>query len=601
MEAYREEGEARQEVGDLMAKQVSGDLATDILEKVNYHKRHTKQLRERMESDFALYRLEPFKMSTVGDDEGNWDEVTCNDPVVLASKCIELITQGTVRVTCGTLGNKKEREGLALTEQFAYGSMNKIDERLGRFLQPDLKSSLGVDAVLRGWVGLRAFLYNGEDDKPVFDVVPWDIRNTYWGMGRNGLLWACHTYYESPEAVEDQWGEDAGKLMPDTEGRILVYDYWDDKQQTTMVDLKVVGQVKHKLKRVPVFILPVGGMRLIQSSIYRDTIKGVGESIYQNNRDLFDLKSRWLTYFTTLTGENVRTTVKVFYNAGNPPRMDRKLRAKDRAVMLDKSKGQDIEDIPSHQLTAEAYQGLNEVSGMLNAGGAPPVLMGNAEGTNTVGGLNILSHNAMTMVGSRNRAVEQALSWLAKELVLQYSEGDFESVHFDGVDGRSQEYSVDVSKDKLVTDRPIRAENKLNLPQDEMTMAGIVDRMKASGIWSVERAMDKMGVPDPDVEKGIINREKGEAVMPLALLELQDQLIKDRSPYVWVVQRAIEQMLAQAQQPPQGGPGQPPAPGGGLPSPGGVVPRPGIPALAQGMNPKMNQQGMNAEDMRAQR
>jgi hypothetical protein len=260
--------------------------------------------------------------------------------------------------------------------------------------------------------------------------------------------------------------------------------------------------------------------------------------------------------------------------------------------------GQKLEELAPHSLTVEAQIGLNEVQGMLNTGGVPPVLMGNAAGTNTVGGLNILSHQAMTIVKPRNKLVEDAFSWLAKELVQQYVDGEYEGIHFEGLDGRNHEYAVDIAKEKLVTDAPIKAENKLNLPQDEMTMAGVVGAMTEANVWSQQRAMDKMGVEDPDAEKQIIAREKGEAAMPLALYALRDGLIKDdpKNPHIWVVQKAIQQMEQQAMQNVAGATTQP-----GVPNVSGVVPKPGLPVTNKGMSPQLNDQTMTNEDMRLER
>jgi hypothetical protein len=66
------------------------------------------------------------------------------------------------------------------------------------------------------------------------DVTDWDPRNTYWGMGPDGLAWACNKEYKSRSQIIAEYGEDPAEddRDPAAENDDLpeyaVYDWFDE-------------------------------------------------------------------------------------------------------------------------------------------------------------------------------------------------------------------------------------------------------------------------------------------------------------------------------------------------------------------------------------
>ena len=102
--------------------------ANEIMLAVDECARRTQDLRERMESDFSLWRLDPFQLGKV---QGDYSDVTSNAPAVLANRVVEILSDARLRFLI-PLADEDEaaRAQMALTERFVQGALNLADQRL---------------------------------------------------------------------------------------------------------------------------------------------------------------------------------------------------------------------------------------------------------------------------------------------------------------------------------------------------------------------------------------------------------------------------------------------------------------------------------------
>ena len=120
--------------------------AEDIIGMVDAHYDATDTLRQRMDRDHQLYRLEAY------DAGDGYQSYTSNAPQTYADKVISWMTGAEVIVRIPPNGNpRNSREVNNDKERFLIGALKSADERLCMKLVPPLKDQLAWYITLRGW------------------------------------------------------------------------------------------------------------------------------------------------------------------------------------------------------------------------------------------------------------------------------------------------------------------------------------------------------------------------------------------------------------------------------------------------------------------
>lgn len=498
----------------------------DILNAVAECQKHTQDLRDRMEEDFSLWRLDPYR---VGKNEGDYRDFTTNSPAVLGNKVIDLLSNARLRFTIPISDeNEEERQHLSLTERFVYGAVNLADERLAATVAPPIQSQLAWYATLRGWYVIRCFMRrvgDGNREITVPDIAVWDILNTYWGLGAGGINWACYKRYASAEQVRGEYGME---VPPDDYGRVAVYDYWDDENEAVIIgDSFVKSPEPHGLDQIPVLIGTVGATPLVQSMACHDTIRNVGESVYANNRHVYPKQSEMLSYYLTVTAMGARTPLVVYYSGETPPEFENNPYAKGNVIFLKKGK-EEARELLKADLPRDANILLNFLGQQVSIGGLPPISYGEIDHQLPAAGIGMLTHSALSILKPRQKAIELAFEWIARELIAQYKSGRFTGMKLQGMDSTDRHFHVRVKPDEICDEWRIVAELVPELPQDELQNAGIATQLVKAEIISRETAMDKyLHVPDTDSEAKKIAREQAENLPPIKLRRLAAALLKD--------------------------------------------------------------------------
>ncbi len=517
---------------------------------------------ERMDDDHDMWRMEDFQ---IGKDKGDYQTVTTNKPRVFADKLIDELANATLKFNIPIYKkDKTDRERGSMTEQAVIGMLAMADDLLLNAGQPGHQPQMAWDVVLRGWITLRFWMYE-KGGRVVPDLAVWDRRQTCFAQGQWGIYKACHIRYASEEELEDRYNK---KFAADSMGQVKVYDYWgrsdtaitqDGNEFKPFVEYVIIGSqivdtLETKRERCPIFAIPAGATRLIQTDRHIDTIKDVGESCFARNRKLYPKESELMSYELTNVALSTHTPLINIYDSkkdGEPIILPASPYRKGGVINVDIGKGQTLEELFKPQSSNELPRLSAEFDARTTDGSAPPIIYGRMESQMTAQGTAMLIHAGMGVLKTGTNAMSQAYTWLANEIVSQYKEGDFDNAQVQGADGKGKQFSTTVKKELLVTDRRIVVKVNVEVPQDNLQNADIASRLVDKKLSSRQTVMDKwLHIQDVDGELDVINREEAEEENLIKLYILRDAYIKDPSlkGLAWVIDRKIRMLEQQAMQ-----------------------------------------------------
>lgn len=275
-------------------------LQDDIIEKVDDKERDTKNLRERMDSDYSLWSLEGYTGAGAG-----YQAYTSNEPGTLGAKAVSILSGAAITVQVRQNNDERNaRDDDNAKEQFALGNFRSNDERLALMGLPGLRSQISWFLPIRGWTCGRALLVK-RGQRTWADATPWDPRETMWEFGPNGLLWICHKYVSLASQIRAEYGEnvfsDGRMTTKDNRALVVRYDYYDDEKNLVIIpDARKtpVKNERHGLERVPGWTVastlqpPIvprqTGSFTFDSEAINDALTDYGESIYRNDRALYN-------------------------------------------------------------------------------------------------------------------------------------------------------------------------------------------------------------------------------------------------------------------------------------------------------------------------
>ena len=505
--------------------------AGDELKKVTDSLNHTTELRKRFEDDFEKARSETFNIPLT---EGKWETFTSNRASTDIGRLVNTLSSSRLKLWIPlTDEDKKQRKDLSKTEQFPYGVIalrDSIYQTIPEALP--LHESMSWFAPNRGWMVLLCYLFEEDDGKngavkPHIPVL--DILNTYWISGSEGLLWFCTKRYASPEDVKDQYEED---LKPDSKGRIVLHNVWDKDQYGTIGEGDWVGSpTDHHAGHIPALILPGGSTPHIQSERHDDTMKDVGESALEHNRNLYEIESRMGSYALTIAGRTAKTPLKFMWDStkgGQAPELESSPFEKGSTIPLDIGMGQDLVSGVSPEMTRDFYAYWEYLQARLREGSKTPADFANISSAGPAAGLNILRHASLTNIKPFQKLMERSYVWLAQELVSQYKSGGFGKMEIQGLDGLNRRFKMEVKPGDIDDGWQFEAQLKADFPQDEMANIGMAVQATQAELLSIETALDKYDlVDDTDLEQRKKDREKAYGVAGIAMRRVAKALKED--------------------------------------------------------------------------
>jgi len=582
-----------------------------IIDKVESHYDATEPLRNRMDRDYSLYRLDPY------DAGDGYQSYTSNEPSTFADKVISFVTGSEMVARIPNVAEKEEaRKANNMKEKFFLGILKSADERIKRHSMPSIKNQLAWYITLRGWYAGRALLVKDKDEDTYVDITPWDPMHTYWSLGSEGLEWACYKVKKSKDLVESQYNIKLPRNEDyDDEDWIDVYDYYDKEMNTVVLSNGRVAKkpTPHGADEVPVFLGPVGSAPMIQAlndmTPIDDTIADYGESIYKHNRENYEKNNQIMSIMLELTSRARRQGLKIISRDGTKS-LDEDPYKEGTEISL--AQGEDVQPLGLMEVARETGSFMGLISGEMQRGGVPHTLYGDIQFQLSGFAINTLRQGIDSIISPRIEALENAYKKICMIIFDQYMSESFDSMELSGQDMNRQYFKEKINPKDIEGTGDIEITFVGQLPQDDLTkmnMAQIARDGEAPLLPDIFIRDKILGLQDTDMIDDAIKEQTAERILPEAALWTLLQSAEDRGRpdlaqfyYGELItmmnekqtkRLQSEQQLQQAAQPPQppqpqqprgmdprvmpnammGGPPPQPTPPQGMVAPG--TPRPG--------------------------
>jgi hypothetical protein len=572
----------------------------DIVDLVESHYDATEPLRQRMQDDHALYRLEPY------DAGEGYQSYTSNEPQTFAEKVIGWVTGADMTVRIPHDGADSDlRERNDLKERFLIGIEKAANERLCRLMLPELRDQLGWYTAIRGWYAGRALLAKRPDGSTYVDITPWDPLHTYWGTGPDGLEWICYKVPKTKDQIFSQYNVKIDWDTPYSADGIEVYDFYDKEMNTILIHngsknqplIRVVKkQQRHGADQVPAFLGAVGSNPYIvalSQSTMQDTISDVGESVFRSTRDLYPKHNLMMSTLLELTARSRRQGLIVRSRDGTKS-LEEDPYLEGSEISL--AQNENVEPLGLLEMAKETGAFMSLVSGEMQRGSLPYSVYGELPFQLSGFAINTLRQGVETVVNKYLRSVEKAYRMIFNLISDQYSAGSYKSMELSGMDRNRMFFTEEISPDMIKnTGQPV-VNLVGQLPQDDMTRFSMaqIAREGPTPLLSDRAIRDRiLSLQDADQMDDAIKEQMAEQMLPEAALwtllraserqgreDLAQFYLGELMNVLMQKRRAAEEQAA-----PPGSPPGPPGPIGPLP-PGGGGPPMGPPGLPPEVMPE---------------
>ena len=357
----------------------------EIIRAVERHEEQTLSLRDRMEGDYRLYRLEPYQeVDGYGQPVEGFRSYTSNAPQVYADKVIQWIARAEFGIRIPQGGRTRAQRAVdALKEKWTWGLMRSVDRRIQQRMEPPMRDLTAFHNVVRGMVAGRWLMMNTASGETLVDMTPWDPLHTYWAVGTEGLDWACYKIRKTRGEIRSEYGVDVGadentltvQAQDGEEAELEVFDFYDRAYNTVVAGNGVVLKrpTPHGSGRVPVVIVPVGPVPLVQTDSAADSVSDYGESVFKSNRDIYDKHNLMMSIFLELAARARKPPLGVKSRDGRKTLEEDPYR---EGTTISMSEGDEVEAFPLLQTTQDAADLTGQISGEVQRGSIPHSVYG---------------------------------------------------------------------------------------------------------------------------------------------------------------------------------------------------------------------------------
>ena len=577
----------------------------DILDLVEAHAVVTEPLRNRMDIDHQLYRLNPY------DAGDGYQSYTSNEPQTYADKIISWMAAADRVIRIPPAGNpRSNREVNNDKERFIIGAFRSADERLSNRLLPDLQSQLAWYITLRGWYAGRALLVKRDENTTYVDITPWDIMHTYWGTDADGLSWACYKTKKTRSEIERQYNVRLGTEREDDDG-IDVYDFYDREDNFVAIPHRFIKkrtrhtpEADEECGSVPVFLGPVGANPLIQSlewSSIEDTYEDYGESVFKSTREVYNNHNFMMSTMLELTARSRKQGLKITSRDGTKTLEEDPYK---EGTEISLAQGEDIQPLGLLEVARETGAFMGMVSGEMQRGSIPHSVYGELQFQLSGFAINTLKQGVETVLSPRIISLQRAYTQISNLLCDQYSSGAFTAMELSGRDNNRMYFSETITPERVKEGGTVEITVVPRLPQDDMSKYSMAQIAREGptplmpDLWIRDNIL---GIQDADQTEDSIKEQIAERTLPEASLwslyqasvkQGRDDLAQFYLGELTLMMVSKARMIAETLggAPPGPSPGaQPPVPPG-VPPPGpqgppGVPPQVAPPAMMNGMPP----------------
>ena len=554
--------------------------ADEIIERVHQQSEDTQSLRLRFEKDYGRYRLDKHVTAA------GFKTYTSNAPMVYADKIASWLNSAQLLLQIPSEDRQRQdREASDSKERFLLGCLRSADERLARLVLPSVREQLAWHTVVRGWYAGRALIAKTKRGESYVDIMPWDPLHTYWGMGSDGIDWACYKTKKSHAAIKAQYGVDlpdsrweqrnygssALDGLSDTRVGLDVYDYYDAETNTVVVEGAVLKKAAaHGSPRTPVFIGAVGTAPLVLTNQETADISLYGPSVFKAIGELSETFNEIMSIWFELVSRARKPPIVVGSRDG------RKKLENDPYVTgseLALAEGEHVEALKLLEMTRDAAAFVGIVSGELQRGTLPHSAYGELAFALSGFAITQLRQGIDAPLQPRLRAVENAYLQICNLLTDQYLTGAFAPMRLSGYHRNRQYFEATITPDEVLVGGDPEISLMPDLPQDDMAKVSMAQMLREGPTplmpdgWIRSKTL---GVQDADRLEDAVKEQIGERMLPEAALwtvmtSLENRGRPDLAKFYWgQLAELVQQKLATF-----GGGGNGAVPGGNGAVPGG--------------------------------
>lgn len=471
--------------------------AEEIVRKVEQHRNATASWRDSMDLDLRLYDGFPYQTESAilhgegaSRDDGGYRSYTSNEPQTYGKKVIATLSlsRPNLRVPAGVEFRDK-RDFHDLKERLGIGMLHQADDWLVDVrMEKTLQESLAWYTSIRGAYAVRALLVKSEDGGQRVEIQPWDPRDTYWGMDKDGMAWACLKQWYTVDRIAVEFGI----TMPerdDSNELVEVYSYYDRKRHMIVIpDLKD-GFAKKPLNhgavdgsgkpKVPVHIGGVGSRPLLNNSHLpqRSEITGGnvsghsqvdydgwGESIFVANRGIYPLVNELRSIYLHLVAA-ARERTWVYSSAGGEKQLSDDPNQEGGVIPIDLN--EHLDPIPLPEMTKDAAALLGLVEGEMQRGALPHSIFGELQFQLSGIAIDTLRQNMLTVISPALKAMDRAVKQILTGLTDQYVGGAFAPMKLAGIGVNREYFDEEISPDDIRDLPGYLVKHVANLPHDD--------------------------------------------------------------------------------------------------------------------------------------
>jgi len=524
-------------------------------------------LHERMDKDFDRYNLVAYAGET--DENGNpllngYKKFTSNDPRTSMNLAVHLLSTAPALIRVRKpKAQKAQRETDNLKELFALGILQAADTRRADLMMPSLQDSLAAQCLMRGRTAQRVLLIKedidpseieatveeipletvGEEGKPVegiatsttrtyVDIQDWDPRNTYWGMGKHGLAWACHKVSKTAEAIKTEFDITIEEGNLDSSMEFAVYDYFDETDNQIIVSggREAKSKTPHGMGKVPVDIHMVGGLPFFQAA-GKDYEVNYGESFYQSDREMYDQQNFILSVLAELSKRSISQGLLVFSQDGKLS-LESDPRVSGAETQL-RTTQEDVKTMPPMEMVKESGALMGVIAQMVQRGTFPASVFGELAFQLSGFAITQLRQGMEAPISPSVKTTKTALRGILNILADAYVSANFDVMTLSGrmQDVERTDFEEEMSLDAIKEGGLIEVEIVPQLPQDDAAKAALAQILTSGDVPLVDHRFAR---------ENIIQLQDVEQVERA----VQEQLAKTGSPTAL----AFSNMLAAAEQ-----------------------------------------------------
>ena len=513
-----------------------------IIKAVDRHETDTQALRDRMEADYSKWRLDPHQNIDPVTDEvlEDYAVYTSNAPKTFGNKIVAMLSQAEVLVRVEHINDKTHPpEADNDKERLAIGLLHAADERMVRLLQPTIQAALAWNICIRGgYVGGRALLVKRPDGRTYADITPWDPLHTHWGLGQDGLAWACYKIRKTPTQILTEYGiavqeskrQETPSENTEQEG-IDVYDFYTDTfNQVETANETLKSPTPHGAGEVPAFLVLVGSTPLTQAKGVTDTIKDVGESVFEAVRDVYEKHNDIMSIMLELVRRARRQGIKLFSDDGKKS-LPEDPYVEGTVVQLSKRQGEDVAPLGLLEMTKETGAFMGLVAGETQRGSLPYSAYGELQFQLSGYAITQLGQGIESVLYSRVDAMKHIYLQIANLLYRQYTSGLFDPMQLSGQDRSRKYFSAVISPQALEQTCDYTVKVVAQLPSDDVAKWSMAQMARqgpvpaASDSWIRENILGMQDAQEMDNQIKMQMAERGlaEATLFTLMKAAEDQ------------------------------------------------------------------------------